>query len=193
MLILIDNYDSFTYILADYFRQLGVEVLVFQNDTICLSEIEALAPQYLVISPGPGNPDQAGISLAAIAYFTGKLPILGVCLGHQAIGQNLHCRIIHARQIMHGKVSSIYHTGYGIFQGLTNPFIAMRYHSLVIDKISLKNHKIVSAWTQNEQGELDEIMGIQHPHYPVYGLQFHPESILTEQGKILLKNFINNH
>ena len=190
MLILIDNYDSFTYNLAQYFSELGVSVRVFHNDAVSVEQIAALAPRYLVISPGPGNPDQAGISLAAINHFAGKIPLLGVCLGHQAIGQAFTGRVTYARQIMHGKVSQIYHCNEGLFQGLPNPFIATRYHSLVIEKTSLAASLRVTAWTQDAMGNRDEIMGVQHKDWQVHGVQFHPESILTPQGKTLLNNFL---
>jgi len=191
MLLLIDNYDSFTYNLLQYFSELGVDVRVFYHDAISLEQIASMAPDYLVISPGPGNPDQAGISLAAIAHFAGKIPLLGVCLGHQAMGQVFGGQVIHAKQIMHGKVSQIYHSGEGVFQGLPNPFIATRYHSLVINPSCVPSCLKIIAWTQDAEGNQDEIMGIQHRDCPVYGVQFHPESILTEQGKALLRNFLN--
>ena len=190
MLILIDNYDSFTYNLIQYFSELGAEVRVFHHDAISLEQIAKLGPDYLVISPGPGNPDQAGISLSAIAYFAGKIPLLGVCLGHQAIGQVFGGQVIHAKQVMHGKASQVYHRGEGVFQGLPNPFSAIRYHSLVINRPSLPSCLKITAWTQNAEGLQDEIMGIEHRDYPVYGVQFHPESILTQQGKALLNRFL---
>lgn len=192
MLLLIDNYDSFTYNLVQYFSELGVEVRVFYQDAIRLEQIASMAPDYLVISPGPGNPDQAGISLATIAHFAGKIPLLGVCLGHQAMGQVFGGQVIHARQVMHGKVSRIYHRGEGVFQGLPNPFIATRYHSLVINPFNLPSCLKITAWTQDAEGNQDEIMGIEHREYPVYGVQFHPESILTEHGKALLSNFLGH-
>ncbi|MCW2481764.1 aminodeoxychorismate synthase component II [Candidatus Symbiopectobacterium sp. NZEC135] len=190
MLLLIDNYDSFTYNLYQYFCELGAEVLVKRNDALTLSDIEALAPTHLVISPGPCTPDDAGISLAAIRHFAGKLPILGVCLGHQAMGQAFGARVVRARQVMHGKTSVIQHTGSGVFNGLALPLTVTRYHSLVIDPTSLPPEFDVTAWTERD-GERDEIMGIRHRTLPLEGVQFHPESILSEQGHQLLQNFLN--
>ncbi|MGG2142768.1 aminodeoxychorismate synthase component II [Symbiopectobacterium sp. RP] len=190
MLLLIDNYDSFTYNLYQYFCELGAEVLVKRNDALTLADIEALAPTHLVISPGPCAPDDAGISLAAIRHFAGKLPILGVCLGHQAMGQAFGARVVRARQVMHGKTSVIQHTGSGVFSGLALPLTVTRYHSLVIDPASLPVEFDVTAWTERE-GERDEIMGIRHRTLPLEGVQFHPESILSEQGHQLLQNFLN--
>ncbi len=189
MLLMIDNYDSFTYNLVQYFGELGAEVQVYRNDQITCDKIKALAPQHLVISPGPCTPNQAGISVAAIQSFAGKIPLLGVCLGHQSIGQAFGGKIVHARQIMHGKTSNIYHTGTGIFKGIPNPFQATRYHSLVIEQIpdSLE----ITAWTQTPNGDIEEIMGVQHKTLAVIGVQFHPESILTQQGHALLKNFLS--
>lgn len=190
MLLLIDNYDSFTYNLYQYFCELGAQVLVKRNDALTLADIEALAPTHLVISPGPCTPDDAGISLAAIRHFAGKLPILGVCLGHQAIGQAFGARVVRARQVMHGKTSLIQHSGNGVFNGLAMPLTVTRYHSLVIDPASLPVEFDVTAWTARE-GERDEIMGIRHRTLPLEGVQFHPESILSEQGHQLLQNFLN--
>ncbi len=190
MLLLIDNYDSFTYNLYQYFCELGTAVLVKRNDALTLSDIEALAPTHLVISPGPCTPDDAGISLAAIRHFAGKLPILGVCLGHQAMGQAFGARVVRARQVMHGKTSVIQHTGSGVFSGLALPLTVTRYHSLVIDPTSLPAEFDVTAWTERD-GERDEIMGIRHRTLPLEGVQFHPESILSEQGHQLLQNFLN--
>lgn len=190
MLLLIDNYDSFTYNLYQYFCELGAQVLVKRNDALTLADIEALAPTHLVISPGPCTPDDAGISLAAIRHFAGKLPILGVCLGHQAIGQAFGARVVRARQVMHGKTSLIQHSGNGVFNGLAMPLTVTRYHSLVIDPSSLPAEFDVTAWTARE-GERDEIMGIRHRTLPLEGVQFHPESILSEQGHQLLQNFLN--
>jgi len=191
MLLMIDNYDSFTYNLVQYFGELGVDVHVHRNDKITIDEIEALHPEKIVISPGPCTPNKAGISLDVIKYFADKIPILGVCLGHQSIGQAFGGEIIHAREIMHGKTSPIYHNDTSVFKGLNNPVIATRYHSLVIDKHSIPDCFDITAWTQSEDGSIDEIMGIQHKTLAVEGVQFHPESILTEQGHALLKNFLD--
>ena len=190
MLLMIDNYDSFTYNLVQYFAELGAEVKVVRNDEITLAEIEALNPDHLVISPGPCTPNEAGISVAAIKHFAGKLPILGVCLGHQSIGQAFGGDIIRAGQVMHGKVSAIHHADIGVFAGLTNPYKATRYHSLVIDKKTLPDCLEVTAWTQNPDGSMEEIMGVRHKTLPIEGVQFHPESILTEHGHDLLANFL---
>ncbi len=190
MLLMIDNYDSFTYNLVQYFGELGAEVQVFRNDQIDLAGIEARAPDHLVISPGPCTPDQAGISVEAIRHFAGRIPILGVCLGHQSIGRAFGGRIVHAGAIMHGKTSLIHHDDQGVFRGLDNPFEATRYHSLVIERESLPACLEVTAWTQDEAGGRDEIMGVRHREYPVEGVQFHPESILTRQGHDLLRNFL---
>ena len=189
-LLMIDNYDSFTYNLVQYFGELGAMVTVYRNDEINLAEIEKINPDYLVISPGPCTPNEAGISLQAITAFAGKIPILGVCLGHQSIGQAFGGKIIHAKQIMHGKVSPVKHKNQGLFNALENPFNATRYHSLVIEQQSLPDCLEITAWTENKAGELDEIMGIRHKTLAVQGVQFHPESILTEQGHDLLKNFL---
>lgn len=191
MLLMIDNYDSFTYNLVQYFGELGADVQVHRNDKITIEEIEALNPDKIVISPGPCTPNEAGISLEVIKYFAGKKPILGVCLGHQTIGQAFGGEIIHAHKIMHGKTSPVYHKDIGVFAGLNNPVIATRYHSLVINKEALPDCFELTAWTQNEDGSLDEIMGIRHKELPIEGVQFHPESILTEQGHALLKNFLD--
>ncbi|AUG99131.1 aminodeoxychorismate synthase component II [Pectobacteriaceae bacterium CE70] len=189
MLLLIDNYDSFTYNLYQYFCELGENVLVKRNDELQLADIERLAPQRLVISPGPCTPDDAGISLAVIRHFAGRLPILGVCLGHQALGQAFGARVIRARQVMHGKTSLIQHTNVGVFTGLAQPLNVTRYHSLVIDKASLPDCFEITAWSEHQQG-IDEIMGIRHRSLPLEGVQFHPESILSQQGHQLLKNFL---
>ncbi len=191
MLLMIDNYDSFTYNLVQYFGELGADVQVHRNDKITIQEIEALNPEKIVLSPGPCTPNEAGISLDVIKHFAGKRPILGVCLGHQAIGQAFGGEIIHAREIMHGKTSPVYHKNIGVFEGLNNPVIATRYHSLVINKDSLPDCFEITAWTQNNDGSLDEIMGVRHKELPIEGVQFHPESILTEQGHALLKNFLD--
>ncbi|SBS28019.1 Anthranilate synthase component 2 [Marinomonas spartinae] len=190
MLLMIDNYDSFTYNLVQYFRELGADVQVFRNDEITVEGIADLAPSHLVISPGPCTPNEAGISMAAIRAFSGKIPILGICLGHQSIGQVFGGDVIRAKNVMHGKTSMIYHNDTSVFSGVPNPQIATRYHSLVIDKLSLPDCFEVTAWTQNETGECEEIMGIRHKNLPVEGVQFHPESILTEAGHALLANFL---
>jgi anthranilate synthase component 2 len=190
MLLMIDNYDSFTYNLVQYLGELGAQVEVVRNDRISVAEIERLAPEKIVISPGPCTPNEAGVSLETIQTFAGRIPILGVCLGHQAIGQAFGGRIVHASTIMHGKTSLIHHAGQGIFQGLPQPFEATRYHSLVIEKASLPECLEITAWTQNTAGEVDEIMGVRHRSLPVAGVQFHPESILTASGHDLLKNFL---
>jgi len=185
MLLMIDNYDSFTYNLVQYFGELGEEVRVARNDEITLAEIAGLAPARIVISPGPCTPAEAGVSVPLIARFSGTIPILGVCLGHQSIGQAFGGRIVHARQLMHGKVSAVHHDGRGVFRGLPCPFTATRYHSLAIERSSLPACLEVSAWTQD-----GEIMGVRHRTLPVEGVQFHPESVLTEHGHELLRNFL---
>jgi anthranilate synthase component 2 len=190
--LMIDNFDSFTYNLVQYLQELGAEVLVHRNDQISLEEIEALNPDRLMISPGPCTPSEAGISLAAIQHFAGKLPILGICLGHQAIGQVYGGDVIRAGRVMHGKVSPVYHENTGIFRGLDNPLQATRYHSLVINQRTLPDCLEVTAWTNNSDGSVEEIMGIRHKTLPIEGVQFHPESIMTEQGHDLLRNFLNN-
>ena len=191
MLLMIDNYDSFTYNLVQYFGELGADVQVYRNDKITIEEIEALDPEKIVISPGPCTPNEAGISLDVIKHFAGKKPILGVCLGHQSIGQAFGGKIVHASQIMHGKTSPIYHNNSSVFKDLDNPVTATRYHSLVINKETLPDCFDITAWTQNKDGSMDEIMGIQHKTLPIEGVQFHPESILTDQGHELLKNFLD--
>ncbi|MDQ2694253.1 MAG: aminodeoxychorismate/anthranilate synthase component II [Pseudomonadota bacterium] len=190
MLLMIDNYDSFTYNLVQYLGELGAQVQTYRNDGITLEDIDRLQPQRLVVSPGPCTPNEAGVSVAAIRRFAGRLPILGVCLGHQSIGAAFGGRIVHARQVMHGKTSLIHHNGQGVFAGLPDPFEATRYHSLVIDKNSLPECLEITAWTQTPAGEMDEIMGVRHRTLPVEGVQFHPESILTCQGHALLANFL---
>lgn len=189
MLLLIDNYDSFTWNLYQYFCELGAEVYVQRNDELTLDRIAALQPDRLVISPGPATPDEAGISLAAIRHFAGKLPILGVCLGHQAIAQAFGGKIILAPEVMHGKTSLIEHNDGGIFAGLNHPLTVTRYHSLIVDAASLPDEFEVTAWTLRE-GQRDQIMGLRHRHFRLEGVQFHPESILSEQGHQLLKNFL---
>ncbi|HKJ77662.1 MAG TPA: aminodeoxychorismate/anthranilate synthase component II [Gammaproteobacteria bacterium] len=190
MLLMIDNYDSFTYNLVQYLGELGAEVRVYRNDAITVEEIEALAPERIVVSPGPCTPDQAGISVAAIRRFAGRIPLLGVCLGHQAIGQAFGAKVVHAREVMHGKTSPVYHKGVGVFRGLDNPFEATRYHSLVLAPDSLPACLEVTAWTEDKDGNLDEVMGLRHTEYAVEGVQFHPESILTRHGHDLLRNFL---
>ena len=188
MLLMIDNYDSFTYNLVQYFSELGQEVVVERNDKISLKEIKNLNPEFLVLSPGPCTPNEAGISLDIVSNFKGKIPMLGVCLGHQSIGQAFGGKITHAKTIMHGKTSDIHHTNKGVFKGLSNPFTATRYHSLVIERESLPDCFEITAWTDDE-----EIMGIRHKELYIEGVQFHPESILSEYGHDLLRNFIKNH
>jgi len=190
MLVMIDNYDSFTYNVVQYFAELGADVRVFRNDEITVQEIEAMNPDHLVISPGPCTPNEAGISMEAIRYFAGKLPILGICLGHQSIGQVFGGHIIRAGQVMHGKISAIHHADVGVFKGLNNPYNATRYHSLVIDKKTLPECLEITAWTENPDGSMEEIMGVRHRELPIEGVQFHPESILTEHGHDLLNNFL---
>jgi len=190
MLLMIDNYDSFTYNLVQYFGELGEDVRVFRNDQITLAEIENLAPERIVISPGPCTPNEAGISLEVIRTYAGRIPLLGVCLGHQAIGQAFGGRIIHAREIMHGKTSLIYHNGMGVFSSLPCPFEATRYHSLVIEKETFPECLEITAWTIDSHGEPEEIMGVRHRQYLIEGVQFHPESILTQYGHDLLRNFL---
>lgn len=190
MLLMIDNYDSFTYNLVQYFGELGADVKVCRNDQITVNEIAALAPEHIVISPGPCTPNEAGVSLDTIRHFAGKIPILGVCLGHQSIGQAFGGNVIHAKQVMHGKTSQIHHDNNGLFAGLNNPFAATRYHSLVIEQHSLPQCLEVTAWTVDEQGKLDEIMGVKHKTLPVVGVQFHPESILTQHGHAMLQHFL---
>src|SRR4249920_469014 len=188
MLLMIDNYDSFTYNLVQYFGELKQEVVVFRNDEVSLDEIAALQPAQIVISPGPCTPNEAGISVPMIRRFAGEIPILGVCLGHQSIGQAFGGKIVHAKRVMHGKVSIIHHAGRGVFNGLREPFEATRYHSLVIERESLPAALEVTAWTDD-----GEIMGVQHKSLPVQGVQFHPESILTQFGHELLRNFVSAH
>lgn len=190
-LLMIDNYDSFTYNLVQYFGELGEDVRVYRNDEISLETIEALAPARIVISPGPCTPNEAGISMPAIQHFAGRIPLLGVCLGHQSIGQVYGGDVVRARQVMHGKTSPIYHHNVGVFRNLNNPVTATRYHSLVVSKDTLPDCLEVTAWTQNDDGSVDEIMGLRHKTLMVEGVQFHPESILTDQGHALLKNFLD--
>ncbi|MDP6198294.1 MAG: anthranilate synthase component II [Porticoccaceae bacterium] len=190
MILMIDNYDSFTYNVVQYLAELQADVHVYRNDEITIAEIEQLAPEKIVISPGPCTPNEAGISVACIEAFAGKIPILGICLGHQSIGQAFGGNIIRAKQVMHGKTSMIHHDDTGVFKGLSNPFEATRYHSLVIEQQSLPDCLEINAWTETEDGTLDEIMGVRHRSLAVEGVQFHPESILTEHGHDMLNNFI---
>ena len=190
MLLMIDNYDSFTYNLVQYLGELGADVRVHRNDHIMVGEIQQLGPEKIVISPGPCTPNEAGVSVETIKRFAGKVPILGVCLGHQSIGQAFGGKIVHAGEIMHGKTSMISHADTGVFRGLPQPFEATRYHSLVIEPASLPECLEVTAWTEDAQGGVDEIMGVRHREMPVEGVQFHPESILTASGHDLLRNFL---
>ena len=189
---MIDNYDSFTYNLVQYFGELGVDIRVHRNDEITLEEMVSMAPEHIVISPGPCTPHEAGISVDAIKQFAGKIPILGVCLGHQSIGEAFGGKIIRAKRVMHGKISAIHHEGKGVFRDLNNPFDATRYHSLVIEKESLPDCLELTAWTENDDGSFEEIMGVRHRELAVEGVQFHPESILSEHGHQMLKNFLDN-
>jgi anthranilate synthase component 2 len=188
--VMVDNYDSFTYNLVQYLGELGADVTVVRNDQVTVADIEKLAPDKIVISPGPCTPKEAGVSVAAILKFAGKHPILGVCLGHQSIGYAFGGNIIHAKSIMHGKTSPIYHHNLGVFKGLNNPFTATRYHSLVIEQTTLPDCLEITAWTQDVAGNIDEIMGVRHKTLDIEGVQFHPESILTEHGHDLLRNFL---
>lgn len=190
MLLMIDNYDSFTYNIVQYLAELGAEVKVVRNDEVDVERIQAWQPERIVISPGPCTPNEAGVSLHAIEAFAGKIPLLGICLGHQSIGQHYGGIVGRARHAMHGKTSDIYHDGSGVFSDLPSPFSATRYHSLVVEADSLPDNLVVSAWTQTVSGERDEIMGLRHRELCVEGVQFHPESILSEHGHALLKNFL---
>ncbi|ABD80014.1 aminodeoxychorismate/anthranilate synthase component II [Saccharophagus degradans] len=190
MLLMIDNYDSFTYNVVQYLAELKADVLVVRNDELTVEQIKAKQPERIVISPGPCTPNEAGVSVEVIKQFAGVVPILGICLGHQSIGQAFGGDIIRARQVMHGKTSPMYHANVGVFEGLSNPFTATRYHSLVIDKNTLPECLEVTAWTQDEAGNIDEIMGVRHKELAIEGVQFHPESILSEHGHQLLKNFL---
>lgn len=192
MLLMIDNYDSFTYNVVQYLAELDADVKVVRNDEIAVADIESLTPERLVISPGPCTPNEAGISVDTIRTYAGKLPILGICLGHQSIGQVFGGKVVRAREVMHGKTSPIYHNNTGVFQGLKNPLVCTRYHSLVIDKDSLPDCLEITAWTQRDDGSVDEIMGVRHKTLNVEGVQFHPESILSEQGHDLLNNFLQS-
>lgn len=190
MLLMIDNYDSFTYNVVQYLGELGADVHVYRNDEIDIETIKKLAPSKIVISPGPCTPTEAGVSLAVIEQFKGKIPILGICLGHQSIGQAFGGKIIRAGQVMHGKTSQVFHNNSGVFKGLSNPFLATRYHSLVIDRAHTPDCLEITAWTQNQDGSIEEIMGVRHKTMDIEGVQFHPESILSEHGHDLLKNFL---
>lgn len=190
---MIDNYDSFTFNLVHYFEALGQEVAIFRNDEISIEAIAQLKPQYVVISPGPCEPNSAGISLAVVEYFSGKIPLLGVCLGHQCIAQHFGATVEKAKKVMHGKTSLIGHNQQGLFSQLNNPLQVTRYHSLIVNKQSLPAELSMTAWSQDEHGNVDEIMALDHKTLPVCSVQFHPESILTEQGKALLKNFIEQY
>ncbi len=192
MLLMIDNYDSFTYNVVQYLGELGAEVNVYRNDCISIDEIKSLAPKQIVVSPGPCTPNEAGISKSVIEEFAGLIPILGICLGHQSIGQVFGGNIVRAGKVMHGKLSPIHHTGVGIFSGLPNPFVATRYHSLVIDKATMPDCLEITAWTENESGEIEEVMGVRHKELAAEGVQFHPESILSEHGHQLLQNFLES-
>jgi anthranilate synthase component 2 len=190
MLLMIDNYDSFTYNLVQYFAELGEDVRVIRNDDLTVAEIAALAPDRIVISPGPCTPSEAGVSVEVLKTLAGSVPMLGVCLGHQSIGQAFGGKVVRAGRIMHGKTSPIHHAGQGVFAGLPDGFEATRYHSLVVDKQALPDELEVTAWTTNEDGSVEEIMGLRHRRYPIQGVQFHPESIMTQHGHAMLKNFL---
>jgi anthranilate synthase component 2 len=193
MILMIDNYDSFTYNLVQYFGELGAEVQVHRNDQISVDAVAALQPRQIVLSPGPCTPNEAGICLELIERLQGRFPILGVCLGHQSIGQAFGGTVKRARQVMHGKTSPVYHAGQGVFAGLPSPFTATRYHSLIVDTAGLPDCFEITAWTQHEDGSVDEIMGLRHKTLAIEGVQFHPESILTEHGHAMLKNFLEQH
>jgi anthranilate synthase component 2 len=190
MILMIDNYDSFTYNVVQYLGELKADVQVVRNDDLSLDEIESMSPEKIVISPGPCTPNEAGISVSAISYFSGKVPILGICLGHQSIAQAFGGKIKRARSVMHGKTSPIYHNNEGVFSGLPNPFAATRYHSLIVERESLPSCLRETAWTKKPSGEIDEIMGFRHKDHEIEGVQFHPESILTIKGHDLLENFL---
>ena len=192
MILMIDNYDSFTYNVVQYLGELGATVVVHRNDEITIDEIKTLAPEKIVISPGPCTPNEAGISMDVVRTFKGQLPILGICLGHQSIGQVFGGTVSRARNVMHGKTSDIHHNGRGVFRDLDKPFIATRYHSLIVEKDDLPDCLDVTAWTERD-GEVDEIMGVKHKTLPIEGVQFHPESILTKAGHTLLNNFLTGY
>jgi anthranilate synthase component 2 len=191
MILMIDNYDSFTYNLVQYLGELGANVVVKRNDEITINDIEQLAPERIILSPGPCTPTEAGISLDVIKHYAGRLPLFGVCLGHQSIGQAFGGNIIRAKEVMHGKISQMHHTNTGVFTQLNNPFEATRYHSLVIEKSTLPDCLEMTAWTETETGEIDEIMGVRHKEFKLEGVQFHPESILSQHGHDMLRNFLN--
>ena len=193
MLLMIDNYDSFTYNVVQYLQELGEDVEVRRNDEVSVTDIEEIAPDRIVISPGPCTPDEAGVSMSVVEAFAGRTPIFGICLGHQSIGQVYGGKVVKARQVMHGKTSLIHHRGTGLFKGIASPFTATRYHSLVVDKDSLPDSLDITAWTETEDGSVDEIMGLTHSETGVSGVQFHPESILTEYGHDLLQNFLQTN
>lgn len=190
MLLMIDNYDSFTYNVVQYFGELGAEVKVIRNDELTVEQIAALQPERIVISPGPCTPTEAGVSVPVLKAFAGQLPILGICLGHQSIGQAFGGQVVRARQVMHGKTSPVFHTDQGVFAGLANPLTVTRYHSLVVSRDTLPDCLEATAWTQLADGSVDEIMGLRHREFTIEGVQFHPESILSEQGHELLANFL---
>ncbi len=190
MILMIDNYDSFTYNVVQYLGELNADVKVVRNDEVTIAEIETMAPEKIVISPGPCTPNEAGVSVAVIETFAGRIPLLGICLGHQSIGQAFGAKIVRARNVMHGKTSLMHHNDSGVFNGLKNPYSATRYHSLVIEKESLPDCLEITAWTQTDDGQMDEIMGVRHKNLDVEGVQFHPESILSEHGHDLLRNFL---
>ncbi len=190
MLLMIDNYDSFTWNVVQYLGELGAEVKVIRNDELSVAEIEALQPERIVISPGPCTPTEAGVSVPVLQHFAGKLPILGVCLGHQSIGQAFGGQVVRAREVMHGKTSPVYHTHQGVFSELANPLTVTRYHSLVVSREALPECLEITAWTQHADGSMDEIMGLRHREFMIEGVQFHPESILSQQGHELLANFL---
>ena len=192
MILMIDDYDSFTYNIVQYLAELKVDVKVYRNDELTLADIERLSPEKIVISPGPCTPNEAGVSVDTITTFAGKIPILGICLGHQSIGQAFGGQIVRAKQVMHGKTSMMHHSDRGVFKGLSNPFQATRYHSLVIEQTTLPECLDMTAWTENVDGSLDEIMGVRHKDMSVEGVQFHPESILTQHGHDSLSNFLNS-
>ncbi len=193
MLLMIDNYDSFTYNVVQYLQELGEDVEVRRNDEVSVTDIEEISPDRIVISPGPCTPDEAGVSMSVVEAFAGRTPIFGICLGHQSIGQVYGGQVVKARQVMHGKTSLIHHRGTGLFSGIASPFTATRYHSLVVDKDSLPDSLDITAWTETEDGSVDEIMGLTHSETGVSGVQFHPESILTEYGHDLLLNFLQTN
>ncbi len=191
MLLMIDNYDSFTYNVVQYLAELGADVQVYRNDEIDVERVKALQPERIVISPGPCTPNEAGASMAIIEHFAGRLPLLGICLGHQSLGQVFGGQVVRARQVMHGKISPMHHRGEGVFAGLPSPFVATRYHSLVVDRATLPDSFEITAWTEDSDGAIDEIMGLRHRETGAEGVQFHPESVLSEHGHALLKNFLD--